>query len=90
MEYSKIYRIFTKILKITIQIKKRKVLINFDDMVADMINNKKINPILTELFIRGRKPNIFFVFLTQSYFKVSKDVRLDSTHIFIMKVPNKR
>ena len=59
-------------------------------MVADMINNKKINPILTELFIRGRKPNISFVFLTQSYFKVSKDVRLDSTHIFIMKVPNKR
>ena len=90
MECSKIYRIFTKILKITIQIKKCKVLINFDDMVADMINNKKINPILTELFIRGRKPNISFVFLTQSYFKVSKDVRLDSTHIFIMKVPNKR
>ena len=81
---------FTKILKITIQIKKRKVLITFDDMIADVINNKKINPILTELFIRGRKPNVSIVFFTQSYFKVSKDVRLNSTHIFIMKIPNKR
>ena len=81
---------FTKILKITIQIKTRKVLITFDDMIADVINNKKINPILTELFIRGRKPNVSIVFFTQSYFKVSKDVRLNSTHIFIMKIPNKR
>ena len=50
--------------------KKRKVLIVFDDMSADMINNKKLNPIVTELFIRGRKLNIFTVFITQSYFKV--------------------
>ena len=55
-----------------------------------MINNKKLNPVITELFIRGRKLNISIVFITQSYFKVRKDVRLNSTYIFIMKVPNKR
>ena len=59
-------------------------------MIADMINNKKLNPIVTGLFIRGRKLNISFVFITQSYFKVPKDVRLNSTHFFIMKIPNKR
>ena len=72
------------------QRKKRKVLIIFDDMIADMINNKKLNPIITELFIRGRKLNISIVFMTQSYFKVPKDVRLNYTHFFIMKIPNKR
>ena len=51
-------------------IKKRKVLIVFDDVIADMINSNKLNPIVTELFIRGRKLNIFVVFITQSYFKV--------------------
>ena len=70
--------------------KNRKVLIVFDDMIADMINNKKLDSIVTELFIRGRKLNISIVFITQSYFKVTKDVRLNSTHFFIMKVPNKR
>ena len=55
-----------------------------------MINNKKLNPIVTELFIRGRKLNISIVFITQSYFKVPKDVRLNSTHFFIMKILNKR
>ena len=50
--------------------KKRKILIGFDDTIADMIFNKKHNPIVTELFIRGRKLNIFIVFITQSYFKV--------------------
>ena len=70
--------------------KKRKVLITFGDMIADMISNNKLNPIVTELFIRGRKLNISIVFITQSYFKVSKDVRLNSTHFFIMKIPNKR
>ena len=58
-------------------------------MIADMINNKKLNPIVTELFIKGRKLNISIVFITQSYFKVSKDVRLNSTHFFIMKISNK-
>ena len=70
--------------------KERKILIVFDDMIADMINNKKLNSIVTELFIRGRKLNISLVFITQSYFKVPKDVRLNTTHIFISKIPSKR
>ena len=69
--------------------KKRKILKVFDAMIADMINNKKLNPIVTELFIRGRKHNISIAFITQSYFKVPKDVRLNSTHFFIMKISNK-
>ena len=55
-----------------------------------MINNKKLNSIVTKLFIRGRKLNISLVFITQSYFKVPKDVRLNTTHFFIAKIPNKR
>ena len=70
--------------------KKCKILIVFDDMIDDMINNKKLNAVVTELFIRGTKLNISIVFITQSYFKVPKDVRLNSTHFFIMKIPNKR
>ena len=70
--------------------KKRKILIVFDDMIPDMINNKKLNPEVTESFIRGRKLNIYIVFITQSYFKVPKDVRLNSTHFFITRIPNKR
>ena len=58
-------------------------------MIADMINNKKLNPVVTELFIRGRKLNISIVFVTQSYFKVPKHVRINSTHFFILKIPNK-
>ena len=69
--------------------KKLRLLIVFDDMTADMINNKKLNPVVTELFIRGRKLNILIVFITQSYFEVPKDVRLNSTHFFIMKISNK-
>ena len=68
--------------------KKRKILIVFDDMIADMINNKKLNPVVTELFIGGRKVNTSIVFITQSYSKVPKDVRLNSTHFFIVKIPN--
>ena len=70
--------------------KKRKVLTIFDDMIADMINNKKLNSIVTELFIRGRKLNISLVFITQSYFKVPKDVRLNTAHFFFTKISNKR
>ena len=66
-----------------------KILIVFD-IIGDMINNKKLNSIITKLFIRDRKLNISLVFITQSYFKVSKDVRLNSTHFFIMKIPHKR
>ena len=68
----------------------RKILIVFDDMIGDMINNKKLNSIVTKLFIRGRKLNISLVFIAQSYFKVPQDVRLNSIHIFVMKIPNKR
>ena len=70
--------------------KNRTILIVFDDMIADMINKNKLNSLVTELFIRGTKLNISLVFITQSYFKVPKDVRLNSTHFFIMKIPNKR
>ena len=70
--------------------KKRKVLIVFDDMIADMINNKKLDSVVTELFTRGRKINISIVFISQSYLKVPKDVRLNTTNFFIMKIPNKR
>ena len=70
--------------------KDNKNLIVFDDMIADMINNTKLNSIVTELFIRGRKLNISLVFITQSYFKVPKDVRLNTTHFFIAKISNKR
>ena len=70
--------------------KKCKILILFDDMIADMINNKKLNSIVTELFIKGRKSNISLAFIIQSYLRVPKDVRLISAHFFIMKIPNKR
>ena len=65
-------------------------MIVFDDMIADMLSNKKLNPVVTGLFIRDKKLNIFLVFVTHSYFAVPKDVRLNSTHYFIMKIPNKR
>ena len=70
--------------------KKRKILIVFDDMVADMLSNKKLNPVITELFIRGRKLNVSLVFITQSYFAVPRNTSLNSTQYFIMKIPNKR
>ena len=59
-------------------------------MVADVLSNKNLNPIVTELFIRARKLNICLIFITQSYFAVPKDIRLNSTHYFMMKIPNKR
>ena len=65
--------------------KENKILIVFHYMIADLIQNKKQKSIVTELFIRARKLNIFLVFLTQSYFKVPKDVRLNTTHFFITK-----
>ena len=90
MEYSNDMQDVQKNIEDYNPIKKRKILIVFDDMIADMINNNKLNPIVTELFIRRRKLNISIAFVTQSYFKVPKDVRLNSTHFFIMKIPNKR
>ena len=63
--------------------KENKVLMVFDDMIADMIDNKRINSIVTELFIRGRKLDISIVFITQSYFKVPKDFRLNTKHFLL-------
>ena len=68
----------------------RITLIVFDDMIAYMLSNKKPNPAVTELFIRGRKLNISLVFITQYYFVVPKKIRVNSTHYFVMKIPNKR
>ena len=70
--------------------KENKVLIVFDDMIADMIHNKKLNSIVTKLLSRGRKLNISLVFITRSYFKVPKDVRLNTIHLFIIKITSKR
>ena len=58
-------------------------------MIADILNNKQLNPVVTELFIRGRKLNISLVFITLPYIAVPKNIRLSSTHYFIMEVPNK-
>ena len=69
--------------------RKRKILIVFDDMIADIMTNKKFQSIIKELFIRCRKLNISLVFITQSYFSVPKDARLNSTHYLIRKI-NKR
>ena len=70
--------------------RKRKILIVFDDMIGDIMANKKFQSIIKELFIRCIKLNISLVFITQSYFSVPKDVRLNSAHYLIMKVNNKR
>ena len=70
--------------------KKRKIVNIFYDMIADMLNNKKFNPVVTELFIRGRELNISLFFITQSYFDVLNNIRFNSTNYFIMKIPNKR
>ena len=70
--------------------RRRKILIVFDDMIADIMTNKKFQSIIKELFIRCRKLNISLVFITQSYFSVPKDVSLNSSHYFIMKINNKR
>ena len=70
--------------------KKRKILIVFDDMIADMLSNKKLNAVVTELFIRGKKLSISLVCITQSYFAVPKNIILNSTQYFVIKIPNKR
>ena len=70
--------------------RKRKILIIFDSMIADIMTSKKFQAIIKELFIRCRKQNISLVFVTQSYFSVPRDVRLNSTHYLIMKINSKR
>ena len=66
--------------------KRKKILIVFDDMIADIMTNKKFQATIKELFIRCRKLNISLVFITQCHFSVPKDVRLNLTHYFIMKI----
>ena len=70
--------------------RKRKKLIAFDDMIADIMRNKKFQATIKELFIRCRKLNISLAFITQSYFNVPKDVRLNSTHYLIMKINSRK
>ena len=82
--------IFIKILKNIIQIKRRRILIVFGDMITDMFSNKKLNPTVTELFITGRKLNISLAFVTQSYFAVPRNIRLNSAHYFIMEFSSKQ
>ena len=72
------------------QSRKRKILIIFDDMIVDIMDNKKFQAIIKELFIRCRKLNISLVFITQTYFSVPKDLRLNSAHYLIMKINNGR
>ena len=69
--------------------RKRKILIVFDEMMADIMTNKEFQAIIKELFIRCRKLNVSLVFITQSYFTVPKDVRLNSRHYLIMKINSK-
>ena len=69
---------------------KPKTLIAFDDMITDLLRNKKLNIIVTELCIRGRKLNISLVFIRQSYFAVLKNIRLNSMHYFIIEIQNKQ
>ena len=70
--------------------RKRNILIVFDDMIADIMTNKKFQAIINELFIRCRKLNISLIFIPPSYFSVPKDVRLNSTHYLIMKINSRK
>ena len=70
--------------------RRRKILIVFDEIIADIMTNRRFQAIIKKLFIRSRKLNISLVFITQSYFSFPKDVRLNTTHYFIMKINNKR
>ena len=69
--------------------KKRNILIVFDDMIADTLSNRKLNPVVTELYLRGRKVNISIAFITQCYFAAPKNISLNPTHFLIMKISNK-
>ena len=72
------------------QSRKVKNLILFDEMIADVMKNKKFQAIIKKIFLRSRKLNISFAFIPQSYFSVPKDVRLNSTQYLIMKISNRR
>ena len=92
MEYSNDMQDIYKNIEDYIPHKKRKVLIVFDDMIADMINNEELNSVVTKLFIRGKKLNISIVFIifTQSYFKLPKRCWIKFTRFSIMKISNIR
>ena len=90
IDYSQTIDDVYKNLKDYNQTKKRRVLIVFDDMIADMESKKKLSSVVTELFLRGRKLNILLVFISDSYFKVPKTIRPNATHYCIIKIPNKR
>ena len=70
--------------------KKQKLITVFDDIIADVLSNRKLNPVVTQLFISGRKSNISLLVITQSHFAVLKNTRLNSKHYFVMKIPNGR
>ena len=90
IEYSnKINNLYTNIEEFNPN-KKRTILITFHDKIVDMLSIEKLNSIVTELVIRGKKLIICLVVITQTYFKVPKNVRLNTTHCFIMEVPNKQ
>ena len=86
---NKMYDVYENIENYNLK-RKRKILIVFDDMIANIMTNKKFQSIIKELFIRCRKLNISLVFITQSYFSVPKDVRLISTHYLIMRINNRK
>ena len=90
MDVQILWMMFMRILMITTQAAKRKVLIVFDDMIADITTNKKFQVITKDLFIRCKKLNILLFFITQSYFSLAEDVRLNSTHYLIMKTNNRK
>ena len=90
IEYANDMQVVYKIINECNPGKNREILIVFDYMIADMINNKKLSSIVIQLFAKCRKLNISLVFITQSYFRVPKGDRLLFTHFFIMKITNKR
>ena len=90
IDYSQTIDDVYKNLKDYNQTKKRRVLIVFDDMIADMESKKILSSVVTELFLRGRKLNILLVFISDSYFKVPKTIRPNAMHYCIIKIPNKR
>ena len=90
IDYSQTIDDVYKNLKDYNQTKKRRVLIVFDDMIADMESKKILSSVVTELFLRWRKLNILLVFISDSYFKVPKTIRPNATHYCIIKIPNKR
>ena len=90
IDYSQTFDGVYECLKDYNPMKKKKKLIVFDDIIVHMQANKKLSLIVNELFLRGMKLSISLVFISQSYFKVPKTIRLNAMHYCIMKIPNKR